>query len=45
MRFCFAPLYLRYTEEWDAAVALADVLITEEWREKRFRQKDEVTYN
>jgi len=43
MRFGFAPLYLRYTDVWDAAKALDDVLKTEEWREERFRQKHEVT--
>ena len=43
MRFGFAPLYLRYTDVWDAAEALADVLKKEEWREERFRQKHEVT--
>ena len=43
MRFGFAPLYLSYTNVWDAAEALDDVLKTEEWREERFRQKHEVT--
>ena len=43
MRFGFAPLYLRYTDVWDAAEALTDVLKKEEWREERFRQKHEVT--
>jgi kynureninase len=43
MRFGFAPLYLRYTDVWDAAEALADVLKKEEWREESFRQKHEVT--
>ena len=43
MRFGFAPLYLRYTDVWDAAEALTDVLKTEEWREERFQQKNEVT--
>ena len=43
MRFGFAPLYLRYTDVWDAAEALEDVLKTEEWKEERFRQKHEVT--
>ncbi len=43
MRFGFAPLYLRYTDVWDAAEALEDVLKTEEWKEDRFRQKHEVT--
>jgi len=43
MRFGFAPLYLRYTDVWDAAEALTDVLKTEEWREERFQQKHEVT--
>jgi kynureninase len=43
MRFGFAPLYLRYTDVWDAAEALADVFKTEEWREERFQQKHKVT--
>ena len=43
MRFGFAPLYLRYTDVWDAAEALTDVLKTEEWREERFLQKHKVT--
>ncbi|MEC9360198.1 MAG: kynureninase [SAR324 cluster bacterium] len=43
MRFGFAPLYLRYTDVWDAAEALNEVLKTEEWREERFQQKHQVT--
>ena len=43
MRFGFAPLYLRYTDVWDAAEALHEVLKTEEWREERFQQKHQVT--
>jgi kynureninase len=43
MRFGFAPLYVSYTDVWDATEALTDVLKTEEWREERFQQKHEVT--
>jgi kynureninase len=43
MRFGFAPLYVSYTDVWDATEALTDVLKTEEWREERFQQKYEVT--
>ena len=43
MRFGFAPLYVRYTDVWDAAEALTYVLKTEEWREEIFQQKQEVT--
>ncbi|MBC8258526.1 MAG: kynureninase [SAR324 cluster bacterium] len=43
MRFGFAPLYLRYTDVWDAAEALFEVLETEEWRKECFQQKAAVT--
>ncbi|BFV59496.1 kynureninase [Kitasatospora sp. CMC57] len=43
MRFGFTPLYLSYTEVWDAAQQLAEVLESEEWREERFGRRGEVT--
>jgi kynureninase len=43
LRFGFAPLYIRYVDVWDAAVQLADILKTEEWREPRFQVRSEVT--
>jgi kynureninase len=43
MRFGFTPLYLSYTEVWDAARQLAEVLESEEWREERFNLRGEVT--
>ena len=43
MRFGFAPLYLRYTDVWDAAVALQEVLTSGEWRDERFQQQSAVT--
>ncbi len=36
LRFGFAALYLRYVDVYDAAVALAEVVRTEEWRDARF---------
>ena len=43
MRFGFTPLYLSYTEVWDAARQLAEVLASGEWREERFSRRGEVT--
>ncbi len=43
MRFGFTPLYLSYTEVWDAARHLAEVLESGEWREERFSRRGEVT--
>jgi kynureninase len=43
MRFGFTPLYVSYTEVWDAARHLAEVLESGEWREERFNRRGEVT--
>ncbi|MFJ9517586.1 kynureninase [Kitasatospora sp. NPDC101801] len=43
MRFGFTPLYLSYTEVWDATRQLTEVLESEEWREERFGRRGEVT--
>lgn len=43
MRFGFSPLYLSYTDVWDAADALIDVLETRAWRDEKFSRRDGVT--
>ena len=43
LRFGFAPLYLRYSDCWNAAMRLKDVLVTEVWREPRYAQRNAVT--
>ncbi|MFJ5117868.1 MULTISPECIES: kynureninase [unclassified Kitasatospora] len=43
MRFGFTPLYLTYTDVWDAARHLAGVLESGEWRQERFGRRGEVT--
>jgi kynureninase len=43
LRFGFTPLYLGYTQTWDAAQHLAQVMATGEWREARFAQRQAVT--
>ncbi|ACJ00145.1 kynureninase [Rhodospirillum centenum] len=43
LRFGFAPLYLRYTDIWDAVVHLAAVMRDGEWQADRFRQRAAVT--
>jgi kynureninase len=42
-RFGFSPLFLSYTEVWDAAHALADVLATRGWDRPAFRTRATVT--
>ena len=37
VRLGFAPLYLSYTQVWDAMEALRHVLAGEEWRDPRLR--------
>ncbi|HEU5266559.1 MAG TPA: aminotransferase class V-fold PLP-dependent enzyme, partial [Jatrophihabitans sp.] len=36
LRLGFAPLYLTYTQVWDAMETLRDVLQSQEWRDPRF---------
>ena len=43
MRFGFTPLYLRYTDVWDATEALHEVIRTGEWRDERFARRGQVT--
>jgi kynureninase len=43
LRFGFAPLYLSYMEVHDAAMALVEVMRTEEWRDPRFSVRGSVT--
>lgn len=43
MRFGFAPLYLRFTDVWDAAEALRETLASGAWREERFSRRAAVT--
>jgi kynureninase len=43
MRFGFAPLYLRYTDVWDAADHLADVVTTGAWRDDKYATRQHVT--
>ena len=43
LRFGFTPLYTRFVDVWDAAVHLAAVLTSSEWRESRFHQRAAVT--
>ena len=43
LRFGFAPLYVRYTDAWDAAHALADILATGAWQRPEFQQRGAVT--
>jgi len=43
MRFGLAPLYLRYTDVWDAVGILREVLETRAWDAPRFRQRGVVT--
>ncbi|MFB9876718.1 kynureninase [Planobispora siamensis] len=43
LRFGFAPLYIQFTDVYDAAVTLAEVLEKEHWREERYQQRLTVT--
>jgi len=43
MRFGVAPLYIRFTDVWDAMDQLADVLATRAWDHPSFRQRNAVT--
>jgi kynureninase len=43
LRFGFTPLYLGFTDVWDAVAILRDILSTESYREPRFRTRSAVT--
>ncbi|MES2683641.1 MAG: kynureninase [Pseudomonadota bacterium] len=43
LRFGFTPLYLSYTQVWDAVTHLAQVLRSREWDAPQFHQKNKVT--
>ena len=43
LRFGFAPLYVGFTETWDAVEALREVLDSAEWDDARFRARSAVT--
>jgi kynureninase len=43
LRFGFAPLYLSFTDVWQAASALYDVLAARKWDDSRFRKRARVT--
>lgn len=43
LRFGFAPLYLRFTDVYDAVAVLAEVLEKEHWREERYQRRLAVT--
>ena len=43
MRFGFAPLYISYTDVWDAVAVLRDVLETGAWDASAFKQRAAVT--
>ena len=43
LRFGFAPLYVRYTDAWDAVETLADVLDTGAWERPEFHARKAVT--
>jgi kynureninase len=43
MRFGFAPLYTRFTDAWDAAEGLREVLTGDDWREQRHARRLRVT--
>ncbi len=43
MRFGFAPLYVRYSDVWEAVIQLKDILASGVWRDERFHAKSLVT--
>jgi kynureninase len=43
MRFGFSPLFMRYTDCFDAAVSLHDILASRSWEEPRYKQMNAVT--
>ena len=43
MRFGFSPLFMRYTDCYDAAMILQDILACRSWEDPQYRQKNAVT--
>ena len=43
MRFGFSPLFMRYTDCYDAAAILHDILASRTWDEPQYKQKNAVT--
>lgn len=43
MRFGFSPLYVSFTDVWDAMTALEDILTTRSWDQPQFKVKAAVT--
>lgn len=43
LRFGFTPLYLRYTDMWDAVLTLRKVMIDNKWKTARYQQRNQVT--
>ncbi len=43
IRLGITPLYLRYVDLWEAALALQDVMATRAWDDPRFRTRNRVT--
>ena len=43
IRFGITPLYTRFTEIWDAAAALVDIMIKRTWQEPQFSIRQHVT--
>jgi kynureninase len=43
LRFGFTPLYIGYADVWNACEQLFQVMVSGEWKEPRFAQKQAVT--
>ncbi|MBE9539613.1 MAG: kynureninase, partial [Proteobacteria bacterium] len=43
MRFGFAPLYVGYTDVWDAVQHLVEIMTDQEWRREEFNRRVAVT--
>jgi len=43
LRFGFAPLYIRFTDVWDAVQQLKVIVVNNEWQQAKFQQRSTVT--
>ena len=43
MRFGFTPLYVSWTDVWDAVAIMEEVLASESWRDDRYQSRNKVT--